>query len=284
MSDKELIEEESRILCLYNSKKPEIRYEDGSIIIDHGDCREVFPTLDSMKSDPLFQCDDCEWVYIYALADPLDGSVRYIGKSVRPNERLTNHCNEKNRCHRTNWIQSLLRSGRRPVMGILDRISPGEDWQSTERAWIRYGRESGLDLVNETDGGDGVVNLSLEAKAKISRRFKGTKLSEEHRRKCASRTGIKHTDATKEKMSRAHKGRVFTEEWRKKLSEALMGVERRRKITEEQADEIATKAKGGHKKKLLAQEYKVSTRTIWLICSGRWCPTITTRKDNSGDA
>lgn len=46
-------------------------------------------------------------VYIYGLTDPITEEIRYIGKSIRPTERLSNHCNEKSNCHRSNWIQSL---------------------------------------------------------------------------------------------------------------------------------------------------------------------------------
>jgi hypothetical protein len=251
--------------------KPVARCEDGRIVLDHGEHSEVFPNLEDMRADPSYGTGEVAWVYIYALAEPGNGRVRYIGKSIRPLERLSNHRNDKSTCHRTNWIRLLASRGHNPVMGILDRLHPSQNWQAAERAWIKYGREAGWDLINETDGGDGVLNLSPEAKQKLSARFKGKPLSPEHAKKCGH-PGRKASPETKAKMSKAHKGRVFTLEWRQKISDALRGRPRKgRKITPDQAAEIKREVEVGGDRKEIAKRHGISTRTIWLITSGRWC-------------
>lgn len=251
--------------------------QDGRIIIQHSECYETLPSLDDI---PLRK----GWVYIYALADPANGQIRYIGKSIRPLERLTNHCNEKSVCHRTNWIKAMIREGRRPVIGILDRLDESEDWKTAEQRWIKYGRECGWNLVNETDGGDGVRNLSAEARAKLSLRFKGKPLSEEHRKK-VGRKGRRHSSETKARMSRIHKGRVFTPEWKTKISRAMTGngKNRKRKLTLAQANEIIRKVTEGETRESIAKEYGINKRTVWLVSSGRWCPTTLGKKED-GDA
>jgi hypothetical protein len=73
----------------------------------------------------------------------------------------------------------------------------------------KYGRKNlGLgNLVNMTDGGEGLLNPSIETRQKISEVHKGKILSEE----------------SKKKMSEAKKGKIFSEETRQKISEANKG-------------------------------------------------------------
>jgi hypothetical protein len=68
----------------------------------------------------------------------------------------------------------------------------------------KYGRKNlGLgNLVNMTDGGEGLLNPSIETRQKISEVHKGKILSEE----------------SKKKMSEAKKGKIFSEETRQKMS------------------------------------------------------------------
>lgn len=209
------------MLLDYTPGNMRARYEDGHIVLDYGDYSEIFPSLEDIKDDPNCKNSPGEWVFIYALADPLDGRIRYIGKSIRPTHRLTNHCNEKPTCHRTKWIHSLLKEGRRPVLGVLERISPGGNWQVAERAWISYARENGWPLVNGTDGGDGVSGLSQESKDRMSRTWLGRKHSPESIAKIgAASRGMTHTEEYKQMMREKMSVRVFTPEHRKRLSMA----------------------------------------------------------------
>lgn len=86
-----------------------------------------------------------------------------------------------------------------------------------------YGRidnKTGI-LCNQTDGGDGCVNLSKEKKLSISNKL----------------TGKTHSDETKYKMSNSHKGKKFTKEHRLNLSKLNKG----RKHTKEFCDTISNK-------------------------------------------
>lgn len=79
-------------------------------------------------------------------------------------------------------------------------------------------------LVNMTDGGDGVKGHSPEAIKKIKATHIGRVQSkEEIAKRVASNTGKKRTKETKRKQSEAAKGRVFTKEHIKNLSISHLG-------------------------------------------------------------
>jgi len=155
-------------------------------------------------------------IYIYALIDPFTKEIRYIGKSIRPKERLTNHCNEKSKTWRTNWIQSVLKKGKRPEISILQSLEDNEDWQKAEIQWIKRGKKLGWRLTNCTDGGDGLVNPPEEVKKKIAKTWIGRKHSEKTKRLIGKKSkGRKHSEKSKEHMRKLMKGRKIT--WNDKL-------------------------------------------------------------------
>lgn len=156
--------------------------------------------------------------FIYALVDPRTDEIRYIGKSIRPKERLWNHCNEKSVTWRTNWIREVLSSGHRPQLRILEELAVGTDWQESERQWIAKGKELGWRLTNCTSGGDGVENLPLEIRQKMALTWKGRKHKPEAIAKMAAASrGKKHSAESKAIMVRKMTGRTFTEEWLQKI-------------------------------------------------------------------
>jgi hypothetical protein len=204
-------------------------------------------------------------IYIYCLSDPSTGEVRYIGKSIRPMERLMNHMADRSSCHRTHWIQNLLSIGLKPYLGILSWCDSGGDWGSLERECIRLGRESGWRLVNGTDGGDGVPGLNEESRLRIARAWIGRKHSPETLALMSkNRKGRKHKVETRELMSRLRKGRVFTEEHCDRLSVSL------RALSDDQVSAIKARIDSGEKVKDLAVEFGVHRTTISKINMGTY--------------
>lgn len=95
-------------------------------------------------------------VYIYALIDPRNNHVRYIGKAKSPEDRYKNHYNsarDKN-THKRNWINSVRKDGLRPELLILDEVA-SDNWRFWEKFYISLYKTFGFKLVNYTDGGDG---------------------------------------------------------------------------------------------------------------------------------
>lgn len=96
-----------------------------------------------------------EVVAIYALTDPRDGAIRYIGKANDAGKRLKCHLRDARR-RKTPvyaWINKLSRLGMAPGMTVLTECHP-EAWMNEERRLIAEHRASGCRLLNVADGGD----------------------------------------------------------------------------------------------------------------------------------
>lgn len=133
---------------------------------------------------------------IYALRDPRDGEIRYIGKtSMKLTRRVQAHlamCSDEHN-HRACWLRNLIASGFLPVYQIL-QMGEGEHWDVAERWWIKTGLDSGWHLTNSTEGGDGTRGMSPEGRLRLSASKKGKRLSLERRAKMSAvRLGKKLT-------------------------------------------------------------------------------------------
>lgn len=105
----------------------------------------VFVVYSSMKT-----------TFIYALCEPGTRTIRYVGKSNRPERRLKGHCcgSVKHKSHLGDWLRKLKSQGKKPALVVLQEVSSSE-WKTAEERYIRAARMLGMDLVNGTDGGDG---------------------------------------------------------------------------------------------------------------------------------
>jgi hypothetical protein len=132
----------------------------------------------------------------------------------------------------------------------------------------KYGRKNlGLgNLVNMTDGGDGLLNPSIETRKKIGEGNKGKTNSYETRQKLSevnkgntNMLGKTHTEESKKKMSEALKGKTNSYETRQKMSEAHKG-----KILSEETRQKMSESKKGNKNinfgKKLSDEIKQKMR------------------------
>lgn len=109
--------------------------------------------------------------HIYCLIDPIELSVRYVGKSTNPAARLRGHINaarsEQYQHHTSRWIRKLLSQGVEPVMHILETVGPERDWRELERMWIRAFETARQPLTNSTAGGEGLDYRNPEDKARF---------------------------------------------------------------------------------------------------------------------
>lgn len=92
-------------------------------------------------------------VFIYSLADPRDGVIKYIGKTNNVEVRLKNHINParyKNTL-KFNWIRDLRYSGLIPILDIIEVVE-AVDGKERERYWIKFYIDNGNPLTNNSDG------------------------------------------------------------------------------------------------------------------------------------
>lgn len=97
--------------------------------------------------------------WIYALVDPRDSRIRYIGKADNPHKRLLAHIGEAKKVPkmlnnpltiirpRYTWIHSLLLEGLQPIVVGIEKC-PAENWREVENRWIFKLKEAGADLTN----------------------------------------------------------------------------------------------------------------------------------------
>lgn len=175
--------------------------------------------------------------FIYALCET-DGTVRYVGKTVRLRPRYQAHIAEsktEKKTHKNNWVRSVMRSGVQPIMVELECVPPYGDWVSAERRWIKYYLELGFVLTNLADGGAGPTGFVQSAETRAKRgaaqrghqRCLGHKLSGEHKAKIgAASLGKLHTPEAKEKISASKRGRKHTPEAIEKMRNAQLGKAR----------------------------------------------------------
>lgn len=85
-------------------------------------------------------------VAIYALIDPRDDTIRYVGRSARPATRLSQHLRTGSRAVR-GWVSELRTLGLAPRQEILEYVST-ENAHSSEAKWIARHQVENLLNVN----------------------------------------------------------------------------------------------------------------------------------------
>lgn len=205
-----------------------------------------------------------EATYIYALIDPVTDQIRYIGKSVRPRWRFTNHLNDRSRTWRTNWLNTLRQRGLTPRMEILERVPIDEDWQEVEQQWIATGLAEGWPLTNCTNGGDGVSGLPPEVRERMRLTWLGRKHKPETLEKIgASSRQRRWTPERTELMRKKMEGRTFATEWLEKIRRS------NQKLNAEQVTEIRCMLLVGVSQYVIADTFGVHQGTVYHIKRGQ---------------
>lgn len=176
-------------------------------------------------------------VYIYALIDPRNNKIRYIGKTTNKlNIRLSKHVSNTKYgklSHCQNWIKQLLKLNLKPTIDLIEKANIS-NWREKEIFWIKFFRTKYNDLTNISDGGD-----TPDSKA-LSKALKKMWKNPEYRRKHSGinhhmkkpenrlkvtgknngMSGKHHSKEAKEKISKAGKGRKQSEFQKQRASQA----------------------------------------------------------------
>ena len=224
---------------------------------------------DEMLNEPFhYEIDVMKWTvsHIYMLIDPRTDEIRYVGKSIRPYQRLQNHMNEPpTHCHRSHWLSELRSLGLTPRLEVLETLCGEWPWQEAECAWIARLRNLGARLVNNTDGGDGVLNLSGEGKKRMLSTWKGRKHRPESLLKMSLvRKGRKDRPESRRKRIETLKQIVHGEQWNERIAQA------NRKLTQQDISAILSALASGVPNKYLACQFGVHRTTISKVKMGTY--------------
>lgn len=155
--------------------------------------------------------------YIYTLIDPRNSEVKYVGKANNPKLRLKHHIYPsglKPQTLKNHWLKEIIDLNLLPIINIIEECQY-ESWEQRERFWIKYYKDLGCNLTNETNGGSYEVTDIIKEK-----------LSLLHSGKNSINYGKKFDVETKVKMSLSHQGIK-----RKNSTSIYMGVSYNKKTT-----------------------------------------------------
>jgi hypothetical protein len=177
-------------------------------------------------------------VYIYALLDPRDSTVRYVGLTRFLWKRFRNHIYRGPNLHFVNWITKLRSLGKEPNLRVLEIVAERDSGEA-ERKWITTHRAQGCRLLNYTSGGEKDYSPSVETREKLGAWQRGLKrgpLSAETRRKLSlSHKGRLFNPSAAEHIIAINKSRTgipLSDEHRKRVGEGVrLAAQRRREMT-----------------------------------------------------
>ncbi len=129
---------------------------------------------------------DCKQ-YIYVLKHPISDEIVYVGKTKNVKRRSSDHFRlpkgaDKYKTNLGRWRFELISGGLKPILEVIHECTK-DDVDKYEKEFIYKYKSLGLNLLNMTDGGDGLQYPSDEVRRKIGLKSKGRKVSKETREK-----------------------------------------------------------------------------------------------------
>ena len=151
--------------------------------------------------------------FVYALFDPRDNGVRYIGRGVGRRLNWIRYPKSTNQYGVHPWLIELKRQGLSP---IVTKVLEGLTKEQTAR-W----EKDLIDFIGRAVSGTGpLLNISTGGESGSA----GRPVTEETRRKCRKcREGLKHSRKSLQKMSIAKKGKKASAATCQKMSKSRKG-------------------------------------------------------------
>jgi hypothetical protein len=164
---------------------------------------------------------------VYALLDPSDHLVRYVGMTVESADRRRKrhiYTSKRRETHCARWVRSLTKAGLEPEILVLEEVDDPLALPKREIFWIALYRKHGADLTNLSDGGEGTRGPKPEAvRLKISATLTGRKQSPcppERRQKISAALKGRDNSYAVAQAAKARTGMKLPAEWRAKMSAA----------------------------------------------------------------
>jgi hypothetical protein len=108
---------------------------------------------------------------IYALIDPRDERVRYVGESKSPRQRFGLHCAQPQRSTRA-WMRDLRRHGLRPILRVLDGPETEHQWIERLRPDLNVAPGNGAPTRGDHDSPPTSIKFSPAELRAIKKRAK----------------------------------------------------------------------------------------------------------------
>lgn len=233
--------------------------------------------------------------FVYALCEPDTTTVRYIGMTKNLKRRFKEHlkASSKISSHLGNWLSMILSQGKTPKMIVLREVD-SDKGPEAEADFIRLARGCGMNLVNATDGGEGVVNPSPETNAKRSAALTleiRAKMSADNSGANNPFFGEKHTPETRVKMSLLNSGErnpMFGRRGWKHTEETKAKMRKPKPDSHRQALSIIASKRTGSKNPFFGQKHtEASKRKIMetrLKNGGGKDPNVGSRRSEEAKA
>jgi hypothetical protein len=136
--------------------------------------------------------------YVYTLADPREPeNIRYIGLTVNPKHRLTNHCRrQRGKSRYLKWKNKIIKDGVKPIMKIIGGTNTDLfPINIIEVAYIKLYRSLGFDLVNTSAGGGrGAIKYKTDEERREARRKAQQKKDQRNHKNAEYRARKKERD------------------------------------------------------------------------------------------
>jgi hypothetical protein len=92
-------------------------------------------------------------VFVYGLADPRDGEIRYIGITNAPYRRWYAHCKRPSNVLLAAWLLDLRHNKTAPVLVVFCSVRCKNIWRinhalKLEKRYIKHYLSLGYDLLN----------------------------------------------------------------------------------------------------------------------------------------
>lgn len=96
---------------------------------------------------------------VYALIDPRDGGIKYIGQSVDINKRYKEHCRCLKKYPVYRWVNELKSLALKPDLIVMQEHEPPID---IEKSWIDRAKQRGINLFNLHEGGANISKIKVD--------------------------------------------------------------------------------------------------------------------------
>jgi hypothetical protein len=160
-----------------------------------------------------------------------------------------------------NWLRKLLDENVRPDIILIENEIPDAYIEQAEMDYIKLFKRMGANLVNATDGGDGLRNPSVDTREKMRKSHLGKKLPTEQIEKIrqanlesykngkrVSSKGILRPDCAGINHPAFGKTYTMSEEQKKKIGDANRG--------KNMTNEAKQKSRDSHLGKILTEEHR----------------------------